>query len=259
MLKKLFVSVVALTALVSSAYAADVSRIQKIKDEGVLRACTPGDYRPFSMWNADKNQFEGFDIDMVTLLGTELGVKVEFVKSSWPTLMPDLQADKCDLAVGGITQNVNRMLVADFLPAYAPSGKVPLIRAKDKTKFTSLAAIDKPNVTVIVNPGGTNEKFVTANIKNAKVVVHPNNHEIPGLIAEGKGDVMFTDAYEAVVYAKLDKRIMPAAIAKPLTKITYMGFLIPAGDEGFTRMMNFLWNEADRRGDLKDLSKKWLE
>lgn len=261
MIKKLFVSIMTVAALVSAANAqADESRIQKIKESGTLRVCTPGDYRPFSIWNADSNQFEGYDIDVATLLGNELGVKVEFVKSSWPSLMDDLiKDDKCDVSAGGITQNVNRMLMVDFLPAYAPSGKVPLIRVKDKTRYTSLASIDKPNVTVIVNPGGTNEKFVNANIKQAKVVVHPNNHEIPGLIAAGKGDIMFTDAYEAVVYGKLDKRVMPAAIKKPLTRITWMGFMIPANDTDYTRVMNFVWNEAERRGDLKVLSRKWLE
>lgn len=192
-------------------------------------------------------------------IGIDLGVSVEFVQTTWSKMMDDLLADKYDIAMGGITRSLARILKVDFLGPYAPNGKVALIRAADKNKYTTLAAVDTPGTTIMVNPGGTNEKFVLANIKNAKVVTYPANAEIPGKVAEGQADVMITEAYEAVVYAKLDSRLYGAFIDKPLTKISYMGFMLRDDDPQFLKVMNFIWNDAKLRGDLDVLFEKWLK
>jgi cyclohexadienyl dehydratase len=242
-----------------SGETSETTRLNRILETKVLRVGTPGDYRPFSMLDASTGKYEGHDIELATLLATELGVSVEFVPTTWPKLMEDYLAGKFDVAVGGITRSLARMMKADFLPPYAPNGKVALIRKADKDKFPSLEKIDVPGTTVIVNPGGTNEKFVQANIKQAKVVVHPSNAEIPAMIAEGKGDVMITEAYEAVVYAKRIDALYPAFVDKPLTKISFMGFMIQQDDPQFVKIMNYLWNDARLRGDLDALFNKWLK
>ncbi len=234
-------------------------RLDRVLETKALRVATPGDYRPFSMLDKSTGIYEGHDIDLIKLLASELGVQVEFVPTSWSNLMGDYESDKYDLAVGGITRSLARMLKADFLPPYAPNGKVALIRKEDKDLLTSLEAMDVPEETVIVNPGGTNEKFVKANFKKANVVVHPNNAEIPGLIAEGEGDIMITEVYEAVLYSRKDTRLYAAFTEKPLTKISFMGFLIQKDDPDFLRVMNYLWNDAKLRGDLEMLSGKWLK
>ncbi|VTN11058.1 Cyclohexadienyl dehydratase precursor [Raoultella terrigena] len=41
-------------------------------------------------------------------LGEKLGLKVTFVQTSWPTLSGDLQADKFDIAMGGVTETPER-------------------------------------------------------------------------------------------------------------------------------------------------------
>ena len=186
-------------------------------------------------------------------------MKVEYVATSWPKLMEDYLGDKFDVAVGGITRGLARMLKGDLLPPYAPNGKVAIIRKADKDKFTSLEKMDVPETTVIVNPGGSNERFVNANFKKAKIVVHPANAEIPAMIAEGKGDVMISETYEAVVYARKDDRLYGAFTDKPLTKISFMGFFIRDDDPAFLKIMNFLWNDAKLRGDLDRLFDKWLK
>ncbi len=248
----------ALLILVPASVAAQ-GRLARVLETKLLRVGTPGDYRPFAMLDKATGIYEGHDIDLAGLLAADLGVKVEFVQTSWSKLMDDFLADKFDLAVGGITRSLARMLRVGFLPPYAPNGKVAIIRKADREKFTSLAAIDVPGTTVIVNPGGTNERFVNANISRAKVVVHPNNAEIPGLIAEGAGDAMITEVYEAVVYARRDGRLHGAFIDKPLTKISFMGFMIHEDDPSFVKIMEYLWNDAKLRGDLDLLFEKWLK
>ncbi|MCE1193478.1 MAG: transporter substrate-binding domain-containing protein [Acidovorax sp.] len=248
-------AVVACLALAQAAHAGP--RLDKILDTKVLRVGTPGDYRPFAI-KTDAG-YSGHDIDVIETMAKELGVKVEYVQTSWPNLVKDLQADKFDVAVGGITRNVNRMRLFDMLPGYAPFGKVALVRAADKAKYTSVDALNQPTVRVIKNPGGTNETYVLNNLKAAQVSTHDKNAEIPALIAEGKGDVMITETYEALHYAKADPRLAAAFVEAPLTPKNYLGFMVPVDDADYTRVMGFVWGLVDSRGGIQQAADKWLK
>ena len=146
-----------------------------------------------------------------------------------------------------------------MLPGYAPFGKVALVRSADKAKFTKPDDLNQASVRVIKNPGGTNEAYVLANLKAAQVSTHDKNAEIPALIADGKGDVMITETFEALVYSKADPRLHAAYIDAPLTPTNWLGFMLPADDADYTRVMGFTWDLLDKRGALKQVSDKWLK
>ena len=244
-------------SLAAAAPAWAGERLNQILDTKVLRVGTPGDYRPFAI--KTDGGYSGHDIDVIETMAKELGVKIEYVPTSWPNLVKDLQGDKFDVAVGGITRNVNRMRLFDMLPGYAPFGKVALVRAADKARFTSVDAMNQPSVRVIKNPGGTNETYVLANLKAAQVSTHDKNAEIPALIAEGKGDVMITETYEALHYSKADPRLHAAYLDKPLTPVNQLGFMLPADDADYSRVMQFTWDVLALRGVLQQEAQKWLK
>lgn len=56
----------------------------------------------------------------------------------------------------------------------------------DAGRFKSLEDIDRPEVKVMVNPGGTNELLAKEKLTHATIVVHQSNLEIPRLIAVNK-------------------------------------------------------------------------
>ena len=86
---------------------ARAATVDDVIKAGVLRVCTPGDYRPFSFALPD-GTFEGLDVDLMQSLTASLGVKAEFVKTTWANLLPDFVARKCDIAVGGISVTLER-------------------------------------------------------------------------------------------------------------------------------------------------------
>ena len=243
-------------SLAAAAPAWAGERLNQILDTKVLRVGTPGDYRPFAI-KTDAG-YQGHDIDTIEAMAKELGVKIEYVPTTWPNLLKDLQANRFDVAVGGITRNVPRLRYAAMLPGYAPFGKVALVRTEDKAKFKTVQDLNQPGVRVIKNPGGTNEAFVLQNLKAAQVSTHEKNAEIPALIASGKGDVMITETYEALHYSKADPRLTAAFIDAPLTPTNWLGFMLPAEDADYLRVMNFTWDLLDKRGALKAIDDKWL-
>jgi cyclohexadienyl dehydratase len=179
------------------------SRLDDILARGVLRVATTGDYRPFTALDRASGAYSGFDIDLAEQLGAALGVKVEFVPTSWPNLAKDFDAGAFDIAMGGVSVTLERAKKGFFSIPYLREGKTPIARCADKDKYQTLADIDRPEVTVIVNPGGTNEKFDRAHIRAAQILVYPDNAAVFDQLAAGKADLMITDASETRYQQKL--------------------------------------------------------
>jgi cyclohexadienyl dehydratase len=195
--------------------AASASRLDEIVSRGVLKVGMPGDYKPFGYMDKKTGAFEGFDVEMVQALGKALGVKVEVVKSSWPTLMKDFEGGAFDIAAGGVSITLDRAKKGYFSTALMREGKTPITLCKNKEKFETLAEIDKPEVKVIVNPGGTNEKFARAHLKNAKITVYPDNVTIFEQIVKGDADLMMTDSSETRYQQKLHPELCSVHPDKP--------------------------------------------
>jgi cyclohexadienyl dehydratase len=186
------------------------SRLDQILQRGTLRVGMTGDYLPFTSFDQAKSDFRGFDVDMAEALGTALGVKVQFVKTSWPKLTADFEADSFDIAMGGVSITLDRQKKGLFTTPIMREGKTPIARCADKDKFATIADIDKPGTRIVVNPGGTNERFARANIKIANIRVFNDNTAIFDEIARGDADLMMTDASETRYQQKLHAGVLCA-------------------------------------------------
>src|SRR5262245_65855746 len=111
-------------------------RMERILANKTLRVGTTMDTPVFSMRNAATGQLEGFDMDALETLSHALGgVKIEYVKMTFGTMLPDLLADKFDIAMSGMGRTLDRARVATFSRPYMRYGKLLLIRAADMPKY----------------------------------------------------------------------------------------------------------------------------
>ena len=194
----------------ASAHAQQPSRLDDIVKRGTLRVGMTGDYLPFTYLDKATSKFRGFDVDMAEALGKALGVKVGYVQTAWPRLMQDFDADKFDIAMGGISITPDRQQHGIFSAPIMRDGKTPIARCADKGKYETIADIDKPGTRVIVNPGGTNERFARANIKSAEIKTYSDNVTIFDEIAKGNADLMMTDSSETRYQQKLHPGVLCA-------------------------------------------------
>ena len=232
-------------------------KVAEIIERGTILFGTTGDYRPLSFCESD-GTYWGFGIDVAGEIAKRLGVGIQFVPTSWPTLTADVQAEPqtFDLAIGGITITDARretMLMSD---GYLANGKTILCRASEADRYQSLADIDKPEVRVMVNPGGLNEKFANENLTHATVIVHPKNEEIPSLIAEGEADVMITEITEAPWYVQNDVRLAAPLLAAPFTH-GEIGVLMSKGQDDLLALVNGVIAQMKADGTLRRLHEKY--
>lgn len=229
----------------------------EIRARGVLRVGTAGDYLPMSYLDPEAGNYIGFDAELAEDLANALGVELEFVETSWPTLMEDTLAGKFDLAICGITINEARQQQALMSIGYLGNGKTVLCRVEDADRFLSLDAINRPGVRVMENPGGLNEKFARENLPNATLIIHDVNQEIPTLIAAGEADVMITEIMEAGYYAGLDSRLAAPLIHTPFTH-GELGVLMPKGSEDLLSFVNAFLNNEITSGRIDELAEEYI-
>ena len=233
------------------------SVLDEILDRGVIRIGTAGDYMPMSYLDPDQGVYVGFDAELAQDLADDLGVEIEYVKTSWPTLMEDTLAGKFDLAICGITVTDARREQALMSEGYLGNGKTVLCRAEDADRYTSLEAINKPEVRVMENPGGLNEKFARENLPDATLIIHDVNQEIPGLVADGEADVMITETMEAGYYVGQDSRLAAPLIYEPFTN-GELGVLMPKGSEDLLDYVNKFLHGEKENGRIDELADEYI-
>jgi cyclohexadienyl dehydratase len=250
-------TICASTCLAACCSNEDNGKVAEITERGTILFGTTGDYRPLSFCEAD-GTYWGFEIEMANEIAKRLGVALEFKKTSWPTLTADVltKPQLFDLAIGGITITDTRRETMLMSEGYLANGKTILCRASEANRFTSLADIDKPEVTVMVNPGGLNEKFANEQLTHAKIVVHQKNEEIPTLIAEGAADVMITEITEAPYYVQTDSRLAAPLLNAPFTH-GEIGVLMQKGQDDLLRMVNDVIQQMKSDGSLRKLHEKY--
>jgi cyclohexadienyl dehydratase len=234
------------------------SRLHKVLESGVLRVGTTGDFRPMSFRDPKNGDYAGHDIEVARELAKDLGVKVEFVATDWKTLVTGIQSDKYDVAMSGISMNVDRAKVASFTVPYMEFGTVPLVRRKDAGKFKSWGDIDKPNVTVATTLGTVFDQQAKEYFKVAK----RKQVEAPALsyqeVLAGRAEVCITSNVEAasLVQNYPELAIVPVDRARSRRPAS----LLVAQDDGVWLSFLNQWITMKRSSEFfEGLQKKWLQ
>jgi polar amino acid transport system substrate-binding protein len=213
----------AIGALLSQApvQAADSQLWQDIRKAGVLR-CGAAVAAPYVMRDAASGQYSGFFVDLCRDFGEKvLKVKVEFVDTNWDNLVAGVQSNKWDLAMA-LNQTPERALALAFSTA-ATDYQVSLLVNKDNPKFAgagdSVADYDKEGVTFAVMSGTAQDKAITAEIKNAKIMRLPGMDETRLAVMSRRADVLVdasdTNHLFAVANPDWAKEVLPEpALAK---------------------------------------------
>ncbi|MFD7297738.1 transporter substrate-binding domain-containing protein [Streptomyces sp. NPDC059897] len=234
------------------------SLLDSVPKSGVLRVCTTGDYKPFTYKDPKDGSYSGIDIDMAKELAKSLDAKAKWVDTTWANIATDLSAGKCDVAVGGVSITLPRARQVYFSEPTREDGKTPIVRCADKDKYQTLEDIDQAGTTVVVNPGGTNEQFARANIKNATIKVHPDNRTIFDEIVAGRADVMMTDASETLYQSKLHPELCSVHPDKPFS-FAEKAYATPRGDRDFHEYVDQFVHLATHDGTYEKYESEWLD
>ena len=231
--------------------------IDRIQQRGTVLIGTTGDYRPLSYRDPETGTYWGFDLDVAGEISRQLNVTITYIPTSWPTLTADVQNPELfDFAIGGITITDARKALMDMSEGYLGNGKTILCRKEDAAKYTGQEDLNHPEVRVMVNPGGLNEKFARENLPNCTLIVFDKNEEIPTQVAIGNADVMITEITEAPWYVQNDSRLAAPLLDRPFTH-GEIGVLMRRGQEDLLELINATIRQMKSDGTLQSLHEQY--
>ena len=208
---------------------------------------TTGDYPPLTFFDAATGRYTGQDIDLVEAFAADRGMTVTFVATTWATMMDDLRRRQVQDGGGRHLGDAGAGEDALLSDPIAITGKVALVRCAEAAKYGSLAAIDRPGVRVVENPGGTNESFAESRMNHAAVTLVADNADAFTALETGAADVMFTDSVEAVWHQSQHEGLIAVHPDQPYTQ-GREGLPLREGRDGSARCVQPVAEGAVRGG-----------
>ena len=229
------------------------SRLYEITKSGVLKVCIWPLYYSISFRNPDNGKFEGIDIDLSNELAKDMGVKLEYVETTFGTFIADLQANKCELGMFGVGATMKRAQAVAFSDPYLASGVYAVVRKGGP--IASLADIDKPGVNVGVTLGSYIEPFLRSYLKNAKTVaVAPPATTQAELMAQ-RVDAMMTD-YPASIKMNVQFDWSTTVAPPENLSLTPYAYVMNQGDQIWLNYVNLFVRTIKLDGRLKAAAEK---
>ena len=232
------------------------SRLHQILKAGELRVGTTGDWNPMTVRDPATNSYKGFDIDVMKELAQDLGVQLTFVPTDWKTLVNGIVADKYDMTTSASVTPA-RIRTVGFTRSYYQVSTVPLTLQKDLAQFKDWEDIDKPEVTVAVTLGTSQEQQVKKFFPNARIrSIEAPARDFQEVLA-GRAQVSVTSNLEAALLTQAHQQLAVVPVSEPRTPAD-LAFIVAQDDQVWLNYLNHWITIKTNRGFFDDLKRKWM-
>ncbi|HCX81574.1 MAG: amino acid ABC transporter substrate-binding protein [Curvibacter sp. RIFCSPHIGHO2_12_FULL_63_18] len=223
--------------------------LDRVRAKETVRVCIWPDYFGVSHRNPNTQQLEGVDIDLSVELGKDLKAKVQYVDSSFATLVDDVTAERCDVAMFAVGMLPQRLQHLKFSRPYMQSD-IYAITTKSNRTVRQWSDIDQPGVLVGVQGGTFMEPVMKAKLTQAEMLVIKPPQTRERELEAGRIDVFMTDfPYSRRLLSNADwaKLIAPPT---PFSVLPY-GYAVKPGDEAWLAVIDGFVARIKKDGRLR--------
>ncbi|WP_218220705.1 amino acid ABC transporter substrate-binding protein [Nesterenkonia sp. Act20] len=115
--------------------------LEEVQEAGVLTVGTEGTYRPFSYHEDGSGELTGFDVEIASAVGEELGVDVEFEETQWDAMFTGLESARFDVIANQVSITDDREESYQFSEPYTVSNGV-IVTLEENEDITSFEDLD---------------------------------------------------------------------------------------------------------------------
>ena len=259
----------ALLAMLPSMAARAGETLDRINKDKVLVGVVDPSYPPFSFLN-DKNQMDGFDIDIAKAVAARLGLRLRIDTPSWEVVTAGHWRGRWDVCICSMTPDKQKAQVLDFVAAYYTSPAV-LVTTAQNAAITSAKDINGKRVGV--EQGSSYERYLQKDL----LIPAPDAKPLTYLFDKvriapyGNEDLAFQDLalgagkrIDAIVsnYGTAKTRLdrMPGKfkiVGDPLYSEPNW-VTIDKGDKEWKALLSQIIGDLRKEGILSRISSKWL-
>ena len=213
--------------------------LQDIRAAGVLNVCIWPDYYGIAFRDPRTGTLAGIDIDLAAAFAADLGVRPNYVESSFVRFAADLAARKCDIAMFGVGVTPERAAKVRFTSPYLRSDVVAVI-LKEGSPVAQWADIDSKTRVVAVQAGTFMEPLMRATLKQAELLVISPPDSREDALLSGRADVFISDypyTRRVLDFLPWAAVILPQA---PVQPVSYAYAVAPGDDAWLGRAEAFV-------------------
>ena len=249
----LFAAVLAVfaTACATSEPGATATGIPLVQ-AGRLTTCTGLPYQPFQFEQDGK--VVGFDVDLVDLVATDLGVTQQIVDTPFDGIQSgaDLDTGKCDLAAAGMTITEVREQNFDFSDPYFEATQA--LVAKQGAGLTGLELLTGKRLGV--QNATTGQKYADEHAPGVEIVVFEDLGLLLTAVETGDVDAGLHD--NGVLYDWVNTKPAFEVTAEFDTDEQY-GIGVKTGNTALLNKINEVLAEAESNGEYDRIYQKWFK
>ncbi|MDJ0943110.1 MAG: cation:dicarboxylase symporter family transporter [Kiloniellales bacterium] len=232
------------------------SRIDRIREQGVIRIGVNAGDLPFAFYNS-KGDLVGLDIDMAHRLASDLEVRIDFVPFSASTLAEQLAADHFDLATSALPATTRQSLKHSLSKPVMEYTLALVVPERVKADFSDLETIrSRGAFTLGVGAGNVFAHQILERFPKAKVVelesetefFEGQRRDLDALLTSAEGGSAWTliQPFYAVVNPFPRPQRLPAA------------FPFAGPDPRFERLLNHWIELQQTNGTVQELFDHWI-
>jgi cyclohexadienyl dehydratase len=229
-------------------WAQSPGRLEQILSRKQLRVCIWPDYYGISLRNPKTQKLEGVDADLAVEFAKDLGVALSPVDSSFARLIPDMQSDRCDVAMFAVGITPARAEKLRFAKPTLVSD-IYAITTRFNRRIKSWDDIDRPGSVVAVIKGTLHEPIMRERLKVASLSVLDTPMAREQEVSSGRADVFMTDfpysrrMLETTDWARL---VAPPSVYH----LTHYAYAVQPGDDKWLQRVDQFVRDIKRDGRL---------
>lgn len=253
--RKAFLATVLGALILCATQWASASALDEVIATKTLKVCIWPDYFGITYRNPKTEQLSGLDIELSEALARDLGVRVEYVDSSFSNLIADIETRRCAIAMFGVGITRARSEKLAFSSPYLVSG-IYAITTRSNRRIRSWSDIDQNGAVVVVARGTFHEQVMRDKLAHAKLQVVDTPFAREQEVRSGRADVLMTDyPYSRRLMASADwARLIAAPEGYHQTSYAYA--LRRDDPQWLARVENFV-RQIKRDGRLRAAAEKY--
>ncbi len=186
---------------------------------GKLIIATSPDFSPYEYKDLTQNgikQFQGADIFLANFLAQTMGLELEISESSFDGLIVELNTDKADLVLAGLTYSEARNKNFTFTDVYYDSstdegGQILLVLTENVEKYDNLEILNNNDMVIGCQVASIQEELVMTQLPNATIQPINKVDEATQILLKGSIDAiaMPSTTAEALINSNDSFSIIP--------------------------------------------------
>ena len=194
-------------SILHPAHAAE-SRLDGIKKRGSLRIGW-GIWVPYMFLDPATRKQTGITVSLGTALAEQLGVKVEFVETTWATMVAGLQAGQYDMTMPYLITEERQKVVTFTDPIFKSNWGLMVPRSK-VGQYTSWRDLNQPGVRITTTLGSSAPRFLKLLDKAQHLLMKDGSDSIAQLLT-GQADAWLSqyDAFRVAGRSQPNLAVVP--------------------------------------------------